>query len=332
MGLPQRRLVYLAIAVSAACRLGYAGRVLNLPPRPQWHGNYGYCGETAFVAAGLYYGQYLSQYDARAAATPGVAQNAIDSQLLLGVNDQKAASRMSLTSEVWQPAAGRTTDQFLSWVTRHLALGHPVIIGVYMNQRLFDDDDSPAAGDPDYDHIVPVFGFQGGGTVPERLQFSDNGLWPVGGPPRFVFAPRFPAFIRDRRQANASPAPYSLDGGGNDYGIAITGIADRHRQTLPVRVDTDPRSEPPIADGAADRPAPIPLRLRITVSALAPGTPYRLYRYHRLEDVPDREFNANAARAFQRWDFDGTSEPFTLPLDIESDEIAVFRAVPATAP
>jgi len=39
---------------------------LDLPTQVQWPANFGYCGEISFIVAGLYYGQYLSQYDARA--------------------------------------------------------------------------------------------------------------------------------------------------------------------------------------------------------------------------------------------------------------------------
>jgi len=40
----------------------------------QWDANYGYCGEVSLISAGLYYGQYISQYDARALASPNVPQ------------------------------------------------------------------------------------------------------------------------------------------------------------------------------------------------------------------------------------------------------------------
>lgn len=47
----------------------------HLPPRLQWEHNGGYCGEVSMIVAGLYYGQYLSQYDVRAIASPGMPQN-----------------------------------------------------------------------------------------------------------------------------------------------------------------------------------------------------------------------------------------------------------------
>src|ERR1700722_11587714 len=63
----------------------------DIPPRLQWMANHGYCGEVALISAGLYYGQYASQYDARALASDGLPQNEGKSQLLLGGNDRRAA-------------------------------------------------------------------------------------------------------------------------------------------------------------------------------------------------------------------------------------------------
>lgn len=43
-----------------------------------------YCGEASLVQVSLYFGQYISQFDARAIASPGVSQHLSESQLLLG--------------------------------------------------------------------------------------------------------------------------------------------------------------------------------------------------------------------------------------------------------
>ena len=72
---------------------------LAIPSRLQWNGNYGYCGEVSFISAGLYYGQYLSQYDARAIASKNARQSITSSQLLLGVNDEYAARSLRLRYE-----------------------------------------------------------------------------------------------------------------------------------------------------------------------------------------------------------------------------------------
>ncbi|ORY46796.1 hypothetical protein BCR33DRAFT_715229 [Rhizoclosmatium globosum] len=46
----------------------YAG-FPSFVPRVQWGANWGYCGELSFISSGLLLGQYVSQYDARGAAT-----------------------------------------------------------------------------------------------------------------------------------------------------------------------------------------------------------------------------------------------------------------------
>jgi hypothetical protein len=60
---------------------------LNIPPRLQWNENYGYCGSTSMICAGLYFGAYISQYDNRRIASNSTNQKEESSQLLLGVND-----------------------------------------------------------------------------------------------------------------------------------------------------------------------------------------------------------------------------------------------------
>jgi len=104
--------------------------VNNLPPRLQWGANKGYCGEVSFISAGMYYGQYVSQYDARALASPGVAQNMTSSQLLLGVNDAAAATKMHLNYSTWDNSGTSNTNNFLLWVKSKVAAGYPVVIGL----------------------------------------------------------------------------------------------------------------------------------------------------------------------------------------------------------
>ena len=50
-------------------------QAVDISPRLQWNENNGYCGEVSLISAGLYYGQYLSQYDARSLACDGGSQN-----------------------------------------------------------------------------------------------------------------------------------------------------------------------------------------------------------------------------------------------------------------
>ncbi|MFM9035729.1 MAG: hypothetical protein ACKOQ4_15850 [Mycobacterium sp.] len=318
-------------------------RVANpIPSRRQWYTNSGYCGEMSFVSAGLNYGQYMSQYDARALASNNGRQNLRSSQLLLGVNDVAAAKAMHLRAVPFNTAKQTGTAQFLSWVKSNVTAGYPVVIGVYMNQRSFYGSANPNAGDAEYDHIVTVTGFSSTRplTTPaayysdDVITFSDNGLW-TGTPdglPQYVFSYALGGFPATRRQANSAQAPvYSLSSGA-DYGIAITGVADLDRETVPVRLTTSVNGESPaIANGSNARPAAKPVTLTITVSGLTAGKTYNLYRYNTMAAVPDSRFNASAGKASQKWTIAATGPTYTLTQTVMSNEIAAYRAVPVTA-
>ena len=315
----------------------------RLPPRIQWNANYGYCGETAFVSAGLYYGQYISQYDARAIASKNTRQSLESSQLLLGVNDVAAAKAMHLNATAFNTAKQPTSRAFLTWVKSNVVAGSPVVIGVFANQSRFYGTANLNAGDTEYDHIVTVTGITStrsltGPTIyyaDDVLTFNDGGLWTgTNGQPQNSFSYPFGTFATTRQRANSrTGAVYSLKSGA-DYGIAITGIIDLNRDTVPVRLTTSVNAETPtMVDGSNTRPAPKPVTLTITVSSLKPGTTYNLYRYSSMANVPDSTFNANAAKAAQKWTITIPSgSTYTMTQTINSNEIAVYRAVPAGAP
>ena len=313
-----------------------------IPPRLQWNENNGYCGETAFISAGLYYGQYLSQYDARAIASNDTPQYETDAQLLLGVNDQYAATQMRLTSSEWTPGTGSTTDDFLAWVKGEVIQGYPVAIGVYENQSLFYNTTKPNAGDPKYDHIVIVTGVTSHHplTLPatyyadDELEFSDNGLWTgtPGTKPQYAFDYPFGTFQATRQAANTSTGNvYSLADTVRNYGIAITGIADPDHETVPVRVATSVNDETPqIGAQSNTRPAPMPLTLTVTVSGLQPGTSYDLYRYDDVSKVPTAAFTQHAADASWTTQFTAAGTSRTITQSVDSDDQVIYRAVPAS--
>lgn len=334
-------MLFLLMTLAALNLFGYANSWhVNMPPRSQWNGNFGYCGEVSLISAGLYYGQYISQYDARAAACNGGLQST--NQLLIGVNDQLAATKMHLNSIEWNTDAEETTTQFLDWIKQNITQGYPVIIGIYNNEYLFDGTTDPFAGDPDYDHIVPVSQIDSNSShsnapsyTDDRISFSDNGIWETSGRPTYTFSYIFHAFKANRKKANAPNGPvYSLPNTNSNYGIAITGVMDLNGDTLPVRVETSVNYEyPVIENGSNTRPAPMPLSLTITVSHLETGVLYNLYRYNTLESVPNSEFNAHASDAYESWQFQiDSGSTYSMTEDIHSNEIAVYRAVKATAP
>ena len=313
---------------------------LQINPRFQWGVNYGYCGEVSFISAGLYYGQYLSQYDARSLANGTGNQNRASSQLLLGVNDSAAADRMHLAMTKW---SGVGTSAFLSWVKKNVLAGSPVVIAVFTNSWIFDGDARPNAGNSEYDHIVPVHSIttKHGLTdaryyADDTLTFSDNGLYgddtPTGSPYNFSYA--FGLFTRTRAQANLKTGPvYSLPLNTKNYGVAFTGVKDTYRETVPVRITTSTNAElPSIANGSNTRPASQVVTLTVTVSGLVPGKAYKLYRYNSMAAVPDGSFNTNAAKAGSVWPIKITSgSTYVLKQSITSNQSVAYRAVLATA-
>ena len=315
-----------------------------LPPRIQWNANYGYCGEASFISAGLFYGQYLSQYDARAIASNNARQNLSSSQLLLGVNDVAAAKAMHLAATPFNTSTQTSTAAFLTWVKSNVIAGYPVVMGVFMNQSRFYGNKNLNAGDTEYDHIVVATGITSrhpltGPAVyyaDDIITFNDNGLWTgtPNGQPQNVFSCSFGTFAATRQQANATTRPvYSLNN-GPDYGIAITGIIDLSRETVPVRLATSVNAESTgIVNNSTTRPAFKPVTLTVTVSGLTPGVTYNLYRYSSMAAVPDSNINANAAKAVQKRAITITSgSTYTMTQTIKSNQIVVYRAVPVGAP
>lgn len=329
---------------------------LAIPPRHQWNVNYGYCGEVSFISAGLYYGQYVSQYTARAAATPGVNQSESSSQLLIAVNDLTAAANMHLNAVEWNGQSNTlTTKQYLAWIKGYVLAGYPVIIGIYTNR--FKPGGNPSAGFSSYDHIVPVTGIASNHPlVPgfnqtyyadDILQLSDNSGYNnvnypnlVENPPTlaYLFQYSFEPFQMTRVQANASTAPpYSLalhsDSSNQNAAVAITGVIDLNKETVPVRLASDLNEESTvISNGSNTAPAAVPLTLTATVYGLSAGLKYNVYQYNSLAAIPNSSFNANAAAAAQSFTFIATASSYVLPaIRIMSNQVAAFRAVPASA-
>ncbi|WP_208451774.1 hypothetical protein [Burkholderia gladioli] len=315
---------------------------LDIRPRLQWRENFGYCGEISMISAGLYFGQYISQYDARAIASRSTPQYKRGSQLLLGVNDSYAGAQMHLKTVEWHGGENSDTNSFLLWIKRNIALDFPVLIGIYTNHYYFDGSSDAGLGDPEYDHIVPVIGVESKVSLASAsaysgddvVLFSDNGIWPPTGKPAYLFSYSFREFQKSRAQANAPSAGlYSLAKAGANFGIAITGVIDEDHETVPVRVSVSRSDEQPdIAEGSDLRPRAIPLTLTVKVSGIEPGVNYRLYRYNRMESVPDRAFNAHAQQAVRQWEIDIASGSSAVITErIWSNEIAVYRAVRADA-
>ena len=96
---------------------------------------------------------------------------------------------------------------------------HPVTIGVYENEFIFNEETDAIYGDPDYDHIVPVIKIE---SLYDDLlyhdtdviYFSDNGetncigasnknVCASSATPQFIFSYTFLEFSGTREEANS---------------------------------------------------------------------------------------------------------------------------------
>ncbi len=322
----------------------------DLVPRLEWDQNFGYCGETSFITAGLYYGQYCSQYTARALTSPGVPQYEDGSQLLIGVNDQDAAAAMRLSVIEWDSISETDTDDFLAWIKQFVLAGNPVIIGVFNNEYLLYGDTDPDAGDETYDHIVLAYGIGSNQPLADTsfypddiLYIIDNGLWGAFRNPPYYFSYQFSPFESDREDANSPNGPiYSLNDDARNFGVAMTGVMDLNNDTIPVRVETNVNYEIPEIlqgqdvdnppPGANAPPPPIPLTLTVTVSIPDQTMDYNLYYYNDFAKVPTSHFNTNRGNAYKTYLIPHNSgSTYVLSIDILSNEVAAFRAVSTSA-
>jgi hypothetical protein len=320
----------------------------DIPPRYQWEHNAGYCGEVSLISAGLYYGQYLSQYDVREIICGKGKQK--NCEMLLGDNASAGAESLRLKHE---KKTTKNSKDFLKWVKNHVLQGHPVIIGVMNNENLLYGKTNPSAGQPDYDHIVPVIGigsnepFSTDYKASDVILFSDNGLVtngpnparPKNGTVPYYYDYSFEHFVGDRQQANKSDGhhytlidlpQYDQGDNINNYGIAILGI-DGEQETLPVRVSTNLNYEAPyIRSKSNKRPRPMSLTLTVKVSKLVAGAKYYLYQYDNEMDVPRSDFNKNSKLYKKRTEIKLSSgSEFSMSLDITSNEKVFFRCVKA---
>jgi len=324
-------------ATAASSYPGWHKKALNVTPRAQWNANDGYCGETSMITAGLAFGQYTSQWTARNLASPGVPQTRPDSQLLLGVNDTAAAAAMRL--EARRAPATKNFRTFTTWARNRFLAGDVVVVGVFNNTRMLGET---GAGDPTYDHIVPVYGYESAKPLragraslgTDVLTISDNGLRTLGPNAPMLYSYTLDDIQRTRRGANAAGGPvYSFPTSGPWYGVAVTGVLDSDHTTLPVKVAVNVNSEG-VQNESALTAAPMAEPIRLTVTLARPDNAREavLYQYDDFASVPTGAFNAHAGDAAHVWRVPAGSGPYTVTVDAMSNDTRVFRAVPADAP
>lgn len=327
-----------------------ANTVLNsIPGRVQWNHNNGYCGSVSIISAGLYYGQYVSQFDARALANIDFSSKKLqNNQILIGYfksknqtnNMTNALTHLHLNFKEFNNLNPKktTSKEFLVWVKNYVALKRPVIIGVYENVSIFSD-----ANDQEYDHIVPVFGIASKHSLKEKpvnyyeddvIYFRDNGLYTgKTHSDSYCYNNTFDDFQQSRKGANRHNGNiYSLSDNSNkhgNFGIAVTGVKSTGAILMPIRIETNPVIEyPEIKEGSNQRPSASKTLLTIYVSQLKKENRYILLKYTNFDDLPSNDdFGQSDGKPAKKCSiFLTLGDTFTLQETILSSETAIYRA------
>lgn len=325
----------------------------NIPERVQWKGNNGYCGAVSLISAGLYFGQYVSQFDARKFANMDFKDKSQKNQILIGYFKKKnlykdlnnnitnAAKNMHLNFEEFDNSNSSTpTLTFLSWVKTHVIKRNPVIVGVYENASIFGEQ--IVKYEEDYDHIVPIIGIASNhskmDTIAQNddvIYFRDNNLYTANlenGQENY-FCYSLQTFQKNRNDANTSQDVYSISNNENNlgnFGIAITGVKAVGANFVPVQLTTNPVTElPEIEEGSNKRPFAQKLSITATVLNLVPMKNYILFRYKSFNHLPlNDNFNKSVGKPSDICLINikkGSS--FTKKEEIMSDTILIYRAI-----
>lgn len=342
-----------ACAFTGDNSISSATQIINsIPGRIQWNENNGYCGEVSIISAGLHYGQYVSQYEARNLANLSYdfKHNQFH-EILLGYkgdtsvsnNVIEALENMHLTYEEYNNTNPyeETSKSFLSWVKGHVVNGYPVAIGVYENSSVFAQQNP----DPEYDHIVPVFGFSSKHNLQQNkdkyfpndtIYIHDNGLFTGTRYSKAnCYSYNVKYFQNNRKDANRASSPiYSVSDNANNqgnFGVAVTGLrVTGSIPLLPVSITTNPVDElPEIGHHSNIEPEGQNLQLTITVSNLKANNNYILYHYNSFDQLPiDDNFSLSIGSPVSGCIINANSKNFIMNDTINANDIAIYRAVP----
>jgi hypothetical protein len=242
----------------------------------EWNSGVGFCGEQSIQSIGLYYGAYISQYYVRSVAGGPV---------VLGGLTETVIGKLHFNYVSWDfdGASNPEFQSFVIWMKSYLARGIPVIMAEWVA-----DHDMP---DPDYDHLLPVFGVQytAAQTYDPKDVIIFNNLVNTGSaasssPGTMVktvgslTAPDLTGTTCKTPSYSGGCVPWNVD-----YGAAILGIIDADHATVPVHVSVNSPSEPDVSIGHS----PTQLMATVTVEGLKAGGHYTLLRYDGHTNVPE---------------------------------------------
>ncbi len=274
--------------------------------RIQWNSANGFCGECSLQVAGLQFGLWVGQNQARRLA---------GGEALVGENYGRMLRKLRLRYADY-PQRGRgkvNRERFLRWIRNAQMAGHPVVFCV----KTHDD----WGGDPYYDHIIiahAVVGHASGYHGTDVLRYSDHFDGAEWG---MTFNKWRDGWRRERQY-------YYLPEGAQ-YGTKITGIAGE-AETLPISLTVPRKSTPNVTLGKA----PVVMDATVNMSGLTAGDTYSLLRWNAtwrtIGSVPFTGLRDAASPANVEYSFTATSATMTRAVTFLSSEITVFRLVPGT--
>jgi hypothetical protein len=250
--------------------------MLNTPPRFMWGwgpGLSGYCGETSFQTNGIFWGSWISSEYVRTADG--------GSELLIAVNDVTAAKNLKMTYESWNyNAKNPQAPNFIAWLRGHINNGHLVAIGVF--EKL-------PSGDEDYDHIVPVVGYQYDSSTGATNGIYINDLYM--STPRFISASAGVTSRKGCSQSSAPSQPYNYCIPSSvDYGIAFTGIQDTKKETYRMTLQMPSWTEPDWGKEDKVNAKPVSFTISASVQGLTVGSDYTILRFDSYSTLPTSGF------------------------------------------
>jgi hypothetical protein len=280
----------------------------------------GYCGETSFQVSLQKYGGYFSAEWVRYADG--------NAELLIGVNDEQAASSMGLNYQVWDGFKASAEDFLSGFVKPFIKANQPVTMGFYIAET---------GGDNDYDHIMSITGFDedASGKV-VGIYYND---WCSKTQQRHLC--RYTSgttvnkfFIASRSTCTGTPPSlcakmnYCIPS-GSQYAIAITSA--KAAGDAQVFLRPSQTSEPDW--GAEDKlhQTPVAQNFNVEITGMDVGAKYRLLRFDSPEAYKAAASNPKSGSFSWSQDVNGgnavTDSTATVTVSLMSDGRFYFVVV-----
>ena len=297
--------------------------MLDQPPRYMWGwgpGLSGYCGSASLQTAAIYHGNWLTEDAIRGTSGSHDGRHELlivypKDEGVPGTALSSACKALKLRCTMWsydqEPAPQH--GGFLSWTRAHLDAGLPVIAGLYWGV----EDDS------DYDHIVPVVGYEADGPTSVAAVYFNDLYTNVS------IRAAVSDFVSTREQCN-SPERFGPDSfclpRDYDYGLVVSGNEDVRGVLRPVRLAMDSWTEPDYSREDGHHESPVPLHASATASNLTVGSRYGLLRFDSADAVPAEDFLQ--ARYASKLEFVASGDTWTTRVTFMSNTTQYYRCVP----